>query len=145
MHNSETPDLEPKPDDSIPTIDMATAKNYRPTEKSDGIASDQQQNNRTWFPILLGVFCGMVIFVLLAMLESPAFYRLTVLVFNETSPKALFAMPGYYCVHRAVLFILAGTGGLVGVFYSRWRKRTSLLFLLATLVVITVFAFSGFH
>jgi len=30
-------------------------------------------------------------------------------------------------------------GGLIGVFVSRWRKTTALLFLLATLVVLTAF------
>ena len=87
----------------------------------------------------------MVMFVLLAMLETPAFYRLTVWVFNETSPKALFAMPAYYWVHRAILLVLAATGGLIGVLFSQWRKRTSLLFLLGTLLVVGVVASVGFH
>jgi len=87
----------------------------------------------------------MIACVLLGMLESPSFYRLTVWIFNETSAKKLFAMPAYYCVHRTLLLALAAVGGSVGILFSRWRKRTSFLFLLAILAVIAVFAALGFH
>ena len=102
-------------------------------------------SRNTWFPILTGVLLGMVTWMVLAMLESPSFYRLTVLVFGETSPKALFAKPAYYCVHRTLLLILAAIGGLVGMRFSRWARKTSLLFLLATLLVVGAFATIGFH
>jgi len=103
------------------------------------------RSNRTWFPILLGVLCGMIAFNLLAMLESPAFYRITVWIFEETSPKALFAIPCYHWVHRTLLLLLAAIGGFVGVQLSRWRKSASYMFLLAILLVIAAFATLGFR
>jgi hypothetical protein len=107
--------------------------------------SVQPRRGRTWFPILVGVLFGMLSWLLLTMLEHPSFYRLTVWIFDETSPKGLFAMPAYYCVHRTLLLALAAVGGSVGVLFSRWRKGTAYLFLLAVLLVIAAFAALGFH
>jgi len=107
--------------------------------------SGRARTNRTWFPILAGVLIGMLAWIFLTTLESPSFYRLTVLIFNETSPKALFVKPGYYCVHRTILLVLAAIGGSVGIAYSRWAYLKCLLFLFGTLVVIAVFAAWGFH
>jgi hypothetical protein len=81
--------------------------------------------------------------MLLAALESPAFYRLTVLIFNETSPKLLFVTPGYDYVQLAILLALAAAGGSVGTLFSRWRKRTCYLFLLAALSIIAAFDLLG--
>ena len=124
---------------------MATTPDNLPTRESDETICVQPKKGRTWFPILLGVLSGMLACLLLANLESPSFYRLTVWIFNETSPKTLFTMPGYFCVHRTILLALAAVGGSIGILFSRWRKRTSFLFLLATLVVIALFAAVGFH
>jgi hypothetical protein len=99
----------------------------------------------TWFPVLVGVLGGLIAFTALAMLETPAFYRLSALVFSEDSPKALFAKPGYYCIHRTILLVLAALGGVVGIRFSRWPRTHSSLFLLATLALLAVFAAIGFH
>jgi hypothetical protein len=91
------------------------------------------------------VLLGMVAWCVLAMLESPSFYRLTVWIFNETSPKRLFAMPAYYWVHRVLLLALAGIGGAVGIAFSDWTYARRIVFLLGTLIVIALFATLGFH
>ena len=100
---------------------------------------------RTWLPILVGVLLGMVAWFVFAMLESPSFYRLTVWIFKETSPKVLFAMPAYYCVHRTLLLIMSGIGGFVGIAFSKWAHAKCMFFLMGTLIVIAVFATLGFH
>ena len=81
--------------------------------------------------------------MLLANLEAPAFYRLSVLIFNESTPKRLFITPGYHLLHYGILLTFAAVGGSIGVLFSRWRKRTAFLFLLATLVVIAAFCTLG--
>jgi hypothetical protein len=101
--------------------------------------------NRTWLPILAGVLLGTLAWCVLAMLETPSFYRITVWVFGETSPKRLFGMPGYFCVHRAILLLMAGAGGGIGIVFSRWAHARSVLFLILTLAVIAIFAALGFH
>jgi hypothetical protein len=111
----------------------------------DGAVNLQPQKGRTWLPIAFGVLCGMTAFALLAMLETPAFHRLSVLVFKESSPKAMFAMPGYYCVHRTLLLALAAGGGATGAVYSVWPRITRFLFLSAVLLLVTVFAAIGFR
>ncbi|MBN1910133.1 MAG: hypothetical protein JW818_10370 [Pirellulales bacterium] len=103
------------------------------------------KTKRTWFPILLGLLGGLIAFVLLATIESPSFYRLTALVFNETSPKALFAKPAYFCVHRTVLLMLAAIGATVGAWFSEWPKSRRFLFVLVALLIIGVFSAIGFH
>jgi hypothetical protein len=87
----------------------------------------------------------MVAWVLLAMLESPSFYRLTAWIFQQTSPKELFAMPAYYCVHRSLLLMLAGIGGAVGIAFSHWAYPRCFVFLSGTLIVIAILATLGFH
>jgi hypothetical protein len=124
---------------------MARNPNELLSRESDNTIHIQRLKNSTWFPILLGVLCGMITFLLLAMLETPSYYRLTVWIFNETSPKALFAKPAYFCVHRTLLLTLATVGGSIGALFSRWRKGRSILFLLAILSIIAVFAALGFH
>lgn len=79
------------------------------------------------------------------MLESPSFYRLTVWIFEENSPKALFAKPAYYCVHRTLLFAMAGAGGCVGFALSRWSYKKRALFMAGILMVIAVVCELGFH
>jgi hypothetical protein len=100
----------------------------------------QKQKGTGRPPILVGVLAGMIGWILLASVESPSFYRLSVLVFNETSPKALFATPGYYCIHRTLLLALCAIGGGLGIALSSMRKRTAILFLFGILAVVTVFA-----
>jgi hypothetical protein len=107
--------------------------------------SPSKKKRRTWFPIVFGILCGMIAFVLLTTVERPSFYRLTVLIFNETSPKALFAKPAYYCVHRTILLALAAIGGDIGVWFSEWPKTRSLLFLMVSISIVGVFAAVGFH
>jgi hypothetical protein len=52
-----------------------------PTVEPPTPARAARRTNRTWFPILAGVLLGMVVWCVLAMLESPSFYRLTVWIF----------------------------------------------------------------
>jgi len=87
----------------------------------------------------------MVAWVGLASAESPSFYRLTVCILGERSPKELFATPAYYWIKWTLLVGLAAVGGSVGVSFSRWRARYALLFLLGTLLVLATFAAIGFH
>ena len=102
----------------------------------------QIRTNRTWFPILLGVVVGMFVWLILAVLETPSFYRLSVWITGKTSTKE---MPRYYWILRSVLLILACAGGFMGVFYSQWPKKSSFIFLLAVLVVVSVFTVFGFQ
>jgi hypothetical protein len=87
----------------------------------------------------------MIAFLLLTAVEWPSFYHLAVFIFNETSPKALFATPAYFCIHRTILLLLAAAGGAGGVWFSEWPKMKSFLFLLVVLLVVAVFAAVGFH
>lgn len=93
----------------------------------------------TRLPILVGVLAGMVVWFVLGYLESPAFYSLSVWFFGETSPKQLFATPGYYCIHRTLLLLLCAAGGGIGVAYSQWPTVKSVLFLFGLLIVVAVF------
>jgi hypothetical protein len=83
--------------------------------------------------------------MLLASLESPAFYGLTVIIFGETSPKQLFVTPGYDFFQRSLLPVFAAVGGAIGVLFSRWRRTIAVLFLLGTLLVIAGFAYLGVY
>jgi hypothetical protein len=114
-----------------------------PTQESDAITGVQPQKGRTWFPILLGVLCGLIALCLFAKHEPPAFYRLTAWMFNETPPCKVIEPR---TVHFTLFMLtLAAVGGSIGVQLSRWRKSTAFLFLLATLGVIAVFAALGAH
>jgi hypothetical protein len=66
--------------------------------------------------------------------EPAAFYRLAAWMFNETPPVT---------INTLFILTLAAVGGSIGVLFSRWRKRTAFLLLLATLVVIAVVAALG--
>lgn len=90
-------------------------------------------------PILVGVLAGMIGWMVLGSLESPSFYRLSVLFFGETSPKTLFTIPGYYCIHRTLLLALCAIGGGVGVAMSSMRRLTAILFLCGILAVVAAF------
>ena len=115
------------------------------TAYSDQPSPDQLTNNRTRLPILLGVLAGMIVWFLLMMLEDHPFQSLTVWVFSQKSGKALFAMPGYYCVHRTVLLLLAAMGGAVGIYFSQWPRKRAIFFLLSCLLVVAIFAALGFR
>lgn len=104
-----------------------------------------RRTNRTWFPILAGVLIGIVVRLVLAALESPSFYRLTVWVFDETSPKLLFREPAYYCIHRTLLLGMAGIGGLVGIAFSKWSYTRCIVLLSGIVIVIAVFVTRRFH
>ncbi len=101
--------------------------------------------NCTNFPIMLGVLCGMLVWIVLALIEAPSFYTISVRIFNEPIPKVLFSKPGDCWVHRGLLMILALMGGSLGVMFSQWPKKKSIIFLLAILVIITIFAAIGFR
>ena len=122
-------------------IYMPATPGNLPTNEPAGTTRTQPRNGRTWFPILLGVLCGLIALCLLAEHEPPAFYRLTAWMFNEPRPCKLIEP----CTVHFTLFMLslAALGGSVGVLFSRWRKTTAFLFLLATLMVIAVFALQG--
>jgi hypothetical protein len=101
---------------------------------------------RTWFPILLGVLSGMVAWVLLAAVGTRPIYHLSVWILRESPPPTgRVPLSAHYCVYRALLLALAAIGGTIGIPFSRWRKRTAFLFLLASLAVVAVFAALGFH
>lgn len=106
---------------------------------------DQLNVNRTWFPILLGVLTGMFLWLILTFMETPSFYRLSILITGKTSPKELFSVPGYYWIHRSVLLILALIGGSFGVLYSRWPRKASLFFLSTILVLLGIISAFGFQ
>jgi hypothetical protein len=110
-------------------------------------ASTPAQMNHTWFPILGGILGGMVVWIVPGMLElpNPAFYHLSVWIFNETDPKNLYAIPGYYWVQRAILLVLVSIGGGLGMPFSRWPYSKSILFLSVSLIVIAIFAALGFN
>jgi hypothetical protein len=141
----EDSDVDFKVEGSVRVIYEPTTKDSSPTQESDSVISIRRQTGRTWFPILLGALCGIIAFMMLAMFEAPSFYRIAVWLFKESSPKALFAMPAYYCIHRTILLVLAAVGGSIGVLFSQWRRRTSFIFLLVVLIVIAAFAAVGFH
>jgi hypothetical protein len=82
----------------------------------------------------------MLAWIVLASLESPSFYLLAVWIFDETSPKELFATPGYYWVHRTILLFLCTVGGSIGIAFSGWRWKKGIVFLSFVLLVIAVFA-----
>ncbi len=100
------------------------------------------RTNRTWFPILLGIVVGMFVWLILAVLETPSFYRLSVWITGKTSTKE---MPGYFWILRSVLLILACAGGFTGVFSSQWPKKIACCFLFAILAVVSIFAVIGFR
>jgi uncharacterized membrane protein len=88
-------------------------------------------------PILVGVLTGMIVWEVVA--SSPAFDHLGELIFNKAR-KALFATPGFYCIHRTMLLALCFAGGSCGVFYSSMRRRNAILFLAGLIAVVAVFA-----
>ena len=120
---------------------MATENPYdspvtaTPQESAPNLA---QRNAR--LPILVGVLGGMVAWILLASLESPSFYRISVWIFDETSPKLLFATPGYYCIHRTILLTLCLVGGSIGIAFSSMRTRNAILFLCGVIAIVGTFA-----
>jgi hypothetical protein len=108
-----------------------------PTEsQSERVNCDRRREGGTWLPIFLGVLGGVVAWMLCGGFETPAFYRLSVAVFHEKSPKVLFATPGYRVFQDVILLAFLALGGLIGVLFSRWHKVTAFLFLLATVLVI---------
>lgn len=110
--------------------------------ETPGDASSERSANsfRTRLPILIGVLVGMLMWIVLASLESPSFYRLAVWIFDETSPKELFATPGYYWIHRTILLFLCTAGGSVGIAFSGWRWKKGIMFLSVILLAIAVVA-----
>ena len=83
----------------------------------------------------------MIALCLLAKHEPPVFYRLTAWTINETPPVKMIEPRS---VHFTLFMLtLAAVGGSIGVLFSQWRRRTAILFLLAILVVIAVFAALG--
>ena len=82
----------------------------------------------------------MLTWFVVGSLESPAFYQLSVWIFDETNPKVLYATPGYYCIHRTILLVLCAVGGSIGIAFSRWRWTKAAAFLSGVLLVIALFA-----
>jgi hypothetical protein len=85
-----------------------------------------------------GALSGMLAWIFLASLESPSFYGIAVAIFHETSPKNLYAMPAYYCIHRTILLILCAVGGVIGIWFSGLRWTKGILFLSAVLLAVAV-------
>jgi hypothetical protein len=111
------------------------------TSESDSNACGQSHKGRTWFPILLGVLCGMIALSVLAKHEPAVFWHFTAWMLNEAPPVKLIEPRS---VHFTLFMLtLAATGGFIGVAFSRWRKGIAFLFLLAILSVITLFATLG--
>lgn len=126
-------------------VDMTTDSRGLPVQQPPGSRTDSPRTNRTWFPILVGVQLGMVAWIILACVEPPSLYRLTVWVFNESSPKLLFAKPAYYSVHRTLLLAFAGIGGFAGIAFSNWAFTRCIVFLLGILAAIAILSTLGFH
>jgi hypothetical protein len=82
----------------------------------------------------------MLAWIVLASLESPSFYRLAVLIFDETSPKGLFAIPAYYWLHRTILLVLCAVGGSTGIAFSGWRWSKGIFFLSGVLLAVAIVA-----
>jgi hypothetical protein len=83
----------------------------------------------------------MVALCLFAKNEPPFFYHLTAWAINE-SPPAKMIEPR--TVHYTLFILtLAAIGGSIGILFSQWPKRMGILFLLAILAVIVLFAALG--
>jgi hypothetical protein len=83
----------------------------------------------------------MIALWLLSTHEPPFFYQLTARVFNEAPPVKIIEPRS---VHFTLFMLtLAAIGGSIGILFSQRRKRTAILFLLATLAVIAVFSAVG--
>ena len=127
-------------------IHMATTQNIPPAQASDAAACVQPRKGRTWVPILLGVLGGEIAGYLLWIILPFSFYWLSdKMFFNETSPRKLFDTRTYLVLQFIEVHVLPAIGGLIGVLLSQWRKKTSFLFLLATLVLINGFNILGFY
>ena len=89
----------------------------------------------------------MTAYFLIGNAEITPFYRLAAWTFNQTSPKALFITPGYYFFQDMICLAMGIVGGSIVILLSQRRERASLLFLVATVVVIAVLATLaiGFH
>ena len=112
---------------------MATTESTQP----DAIPRDATRMRSPRLPILLGVFLGMVAWIVVTpIVERP----LSELIFGVPPGKQAWATPGYYCIHRTILLALAAVGGTIGVFVSPMRRRYSVGLLFALLVVIAIFA-----
>src|SRR6187401_2987959 len=96
----------------------------KPRDKSLG---HSVPSSRTRLPILIGVLAGMLAWIVLASLETPSYHRLAAWIFEETSPKVLFATPGYYCIHRTILLVLCTVGGSIGIAFSGWRWKKGII------------------
>ena len=101
--------------------------------------------NCTWFPIALGTLLGMLVWVLLAMLEVPAFHWLSTMIYGEMGPKELFSQPGYYWIHRILLIGLAALGGLIGSAFSIWSWRISFTLLAVLILIVVIVASISFR
>ena len=110
------------------------------TKKSEAVPFQTIRRSGRVFPILVGFLFGLACWVAWASVESPSFYSLGVLVFGDQSPKSLFATPGYYCLHRTLLLLLAVIGGIAGMAISRKWDREAILWLLGLVLVAAVFA-----
>lgn len=120
---------------------MPTENSYdSPLTATPQKSSSNLAKRNARLPILVGVLGGIVAWILLASLESPSFYRISVWIFDETSPKLLFVTPGYYCIHRTILLALCIAGGGIGIAYSSMRKRYAILFLCGVVAIVAIFA-----
>lgn len=108
--------------------------------RCDSSSGRSASSSRTRLPILIGVLAGMLAWIVLASLESPSFYRLAVLIFDETNPKELYAIPGYYWIHRTILLVLCAIGGSLGIAFSGWRWLKGILFLSGVLLAVAIVA-----
>ena len=122
---------------------MRTRLDHLPARESRSSPYVPSQQSRTWFPILLGVLCGMIAGVILANVEITPYHCLVAWIYDETGPKELFAKPGYDYVVTAIFVALVAVGGAIGTGFSSWSKGKSFLFLLAILLITAAFALAG--
>jgi hypothetical protein len=94
------------------------------------------KRERSRLPILVGVLGGMIGWIILA----PFYEQIGVGIFGGIGGKRLWATPGFYCIHRTALLVLCTVGGGIGVTHSSMSTKHGILFLVAVLAVVAVFA-----
>lgn len=99
------------------------------------------KHNRTWFPILLGVVFGLIASCIFANHEPSVFWIFTGWLFNEKPPVKIIEPDSLHFM--LYILTLSAAGGFVGVFFSEWRARKAVLFLLAILAAISLSTISG--
>ena len=91
--------------------------------QSDRTIRPSSQSGRTWFPILLGVLCGIIVgwigcFLTPLLVHSFVFDFLEG-IFNDTGPCKVFDTRAYRFLLFTEMYVLPAIGGSLGVLLSR--------------------------